>query len=55
MTGELGLPCPHALQLGAARGLGMLEQERGRDGPEQGALGQLLGGEAAEAPPCFLH
>ena len=39
---ELGLACPHALQLGAARGLDVLEQEHGRDVLEQGAPGQLL-------------
>ena len=39
-------PAGHrAPQLGAAQGLDMLEQGRGRDEPEQGALGQLLGGE----------
>ena len=36
--GELGLACPHALQLG----LDMREQEHGRDVLEQGAPGRLL-------------
>src|SRR4051812_38007329 len=43
--GELGLAGPHALRLGAARGLDAREQEQGRDVPEQGAPGQLLAGE----------
>ena len=42
---DLGLACPHALQLGAARGLDVLAQERDHDELEQGALGQLLAGE----------
>ena len=40
--GELGLACPHALQMGAARGLDAREQEHGRDVLEQGAPGSFL-------------
>src|SRR4051812_26658960 len=42
VEGELGLAGPHALQLGAARGLDVQEREQGRNVPEQGAPWQLL-------------
>ena len=53
----LGPAGPRAPQLGAARGLDVLEQERGRDEPEQGALGQILEGVgplASSAPATLV-